>query len=89
MTTTCVDRVANVFGLLGNETRIRIAINLAGGERRVGDLAAGLGELQPTVSKHLTQMRAQGLVAFRRAGPVKFYALTAVGHRLVDLAWSL
>jgi ArsR family transcriptional regulator len=45
------------------------------GETHVTAICEKLGQSQPAVSHHLTQLRNAGLVAFRRDGKYNHYAL--------------
>jgi ArsR family transcriptional regulator len=47
------------------------------GEKRVGELEALLGIVQPTLSQQLTVLREQQLVRTRREGKHIFYALAS------------
>ena len=53
---------------------------LAGGERSVGELVAGLETTQPQVSKHLRVLREVGAVQVRGEGRRRLYRLN--GHAL-------
>jgi DNA-binding transcriptional ArsR family regulator len=60
------------------EPRRRDILNyLAVQERAVGEIVAGLGMEQPSVSKHLNVLRNVGLVHVRRNGRHKFYRTNA------------
>jgi ArsR family transcriptional regulator len=51
----------------------------------VSAIGAQLGQSQPAVSHHLTQLKSAGLVEYRREGKFNFYALHPTGlHELVD-----
>lgn len=66
-----------LFHSLSDPTRLAIARHLAGGERRVVDLARELGLPQSTVSSHLACLRDCGLVSGRPEGRQVFYTLAA------------
>ena len=68
-------RLARVFKSLSDPTRLRIISLLAEREFCVSDLATALEIEQSTLSHQLRDMRAQRLVAFRRAGRHVFYRL--------------
>ncbi len=69
-----LQEAAQVFGLMGDETRLRIMILLAHhGEMHVAELCASLAQSQPAVSHHLMLLRMRKLVEFRRAGKFNFY----------------
>ena len=66
----------DLFSALSDSTRLRcLALMLRGGELCVCDLTAILDLSQPKVSRHLAYLRAQGLVADRRAGQWIHYRL--------------
>lgn len=67
--------MADIFDVLADRTRRDILDRLRGGEATVGELVTALGVTQPTVSKHLAQLRDAGLVAAREDGRHRFYAI--------------
>ncbi len=70
---------ADPLDALGDATRRAIVEQLRGGERAVGDLAAGLPVSRPAVSQHLAVLRAAGLVAERPQGTRRYYRLDPAG----------
>jgi DNA-binding transcriptional ArsR family regulator len=79
--------VAEMFKQLGDATRLRVMMRLAGGERNVGELCADLGGLsQPALSHHLALLRATRLIEPRRRGKHVNYSLTDRGLSLVRAA---
>ena len=80
---TEVDRLAEQAGeaarlmkLLANERRLLVLCKLAGaGEMTVGGLANAVGLSQSALSQHLSRMRAEGLVRFRRDGQTLHYSI--------------
>ncbi len=75
--------------VLANPDRLMILCQLSQGEKRVGELEALLGIVQPTLSQQLTVLREQQLVSTRRDGKNIFYALSspqalAVIHTLYE-----
>lgn len=58
---------------LANPDRLMLLCRLSQGEASVGELEAGLGILQPTLSQQLTVLRAEELVETRREGKHVFY----------------
>ena len=70
-----MERLALTFKVLGDPTRLKIFMALAGGEMCVCDLAAYLGLSESAVSHQLRRMREQALVRPRREGQVLYYAL--------------
>ena len=69
-----LDRLhADMCKVFTNPARIRILNLLRDGETSVGDLTAALGLAQPTVSKHLTAMRARAVLTSRKEGATVYY----------------
>lgn len=74
------EKQANTLRVLGDTTRLRLAVLLAArGEICVCHLAEALGEPDFKVSRHLGVMRASGLVEVRRQGVWKHYRLAESG----------
>ncbi|MEU0679930.1 ArsR/SmtB family transcription factor [Streptomyces albogriseolus] len=71
-------RLADLFKVLGNDTRLRLlhAIH-RGGEVRAGDLAAAVGMTQQAVSNQLQRLVDKKICATRREG-------TGIHYRIVD-----
>ena len=78
--------MADIFDVLADGTRRDILRRLLDGEATVGDLVEALGSTQPTVSKHLAQLRDAELVTVREDGRKRVYALRAAPLQTVD-AW--
>jgi len=78
--------MADIFDVLAEPTRRDILRRLLDGEASVGDLVDALGLTQPTVSKHLAQLRDAELVTVREDGRNRIYALRAAPLGTVD-AW--
>jgi DNA-binding transcriptional ArsR family regulator len=77
-----------LFRLLGEPTRLRIALLLAdAGEMHGRALEGRLGLSEPRVSSHLKWLRLGGLVEFRQEGKRHYYRLaTPVVANLLRLA---
>lgn len=56
------DECVEVFRALGQETRLQVLRALALGERNIAELGAELGLAQPTITRHVQQLEAAGLV---------------------------
>lgn len=67
--------LAEIFGLLGDRTRVRILYALMGGELCVCDISAVLGLSGSAVSHQLRLLRTAKLVRARKEGKNVFYAL--------------
>ncbi len=66
---------AQVLKALANESRLRIVDRLSRGEASVGQLTDLVGSDVSTVSRHLSVLRAHGIVDDRREGNVVYYRL--------------
>lgn len=70
--------VASLFAVLADPTRLQVVyalLNIPGGELCVGDLAAGLGRDDTTISHQLRVLRSHHIVAIRKVGRVVYYRL--------------
>ncbi|HXQ17078.1 MAG TPA: metalloregulator ArsR/SmtB family transcription factor [Caulobacteraceae bacterium] len=79
------------FKAMANESRLRIVGLLAERERSVQELAELLELKEPTVSHHLTALKALGLVSARVEGVTHWHALkletlTSLNRGLLDRA---
>lgn len=73
-----LEQLIEMFKSLSDRSRLLILMILAReGEMHVSAICKLLGQSQPAVSHHLTQLRNAGLVAFRRDGKFNYYALEA------------
>ncbi|HET7068770.1 MAG TPA: metalloregulator ArsR/SmtB family transcription factor [Nocardioides sp.] len=68
-----------VWTALADRSRRWIVLELAGGERSVGELADALPISQPAVSQHLKVLRHVGLVEDRAEGTRRIYRLNEAG----------
>ena len=66
---------ATVLRAMAHPTRLRMMAALAEGELCVCELQQLVGSSLPTVSRHLAQMRAAGILACRREGVQIMYRL--------------
>ena len=64
---------------LADPNRRSILMELAGGERTVGELTASLPVSQPAVSQHLKVLKHACLVSDRAEGTKRIYRLNAAG----------
>jgi len=67
----------SLMKVLANPDRLMILCQLSQGEKRVGELEALLGIVQPTLSQQLTVLREQQLVSTRRDGKNIYYMLSS------------
>ncbi len=70
-----LQRLAQLFHALSDETRLRLVNELLGGERCVCDLTVALGAAQSRLSFHLKTLKDAGLVRDRREGRWVYYSL--------------
>ena len=68
-----IERMAALFKLLSDPTRLRILQTLCLGEHSVGEIVKLTGASQANVSKHLALLTAHGVTARRRSGLRIFY----------------
>ncbi|RTZ98696.1 MAG: transcriptional regulator [Deltaproteobacteria bacterium] len=68
-------KMAAIFKVLGDPTRLSIVSALRDGEMCVCDLAAFLKMTESAVSHHLRRLRDLSLVKNRRDGQVLYYSL--------------
>ncbi len=68
-------RLAELFKIFGDSTRIRILYSLLGQEMCVCDIAGLLGMSQSSISHQLRILKQSCLVKFRREGKQVFYSL--------------
>lgn len=66
---------AQLLKALANEARLKIVHRLAEGECSVGQLTGVIGLDQSTVSKHLSLLKAHGILRDRRDGNIVYYEL--------------
>jgi ArsR family transcriptional regulator len=69
------ERLAELFGALGDPTRLRIISALLAGERNVGDIALAVGMTQSAVSHQLRGLRQIRIVRATKLGREVYYAL--------------
>jgi len=70
-----IGRLAAIFKVLGDPTRLGIVTALGDGEMCVCDLAASLRMTESAISHHLRRLRDLALVKNRREGQVLYYSL--------------
>jgi len=78
-----LERLALTYKVLGDPTRLRIAMALKDGEMCVCDLAALLGLSESAVSHQIRRLKDLALVKSRREGQILYYSLD--DHHIVDL----
>jgi DNA-binding transcriptional ArsR family regulator len=73
---------ADFCSALADSTRLILLYALADGPRNVTELTQDLGQPQPTISRHLKNLRDRGLVIATRQGMMVQYSLA--DHRVID-----
>ena len=68
-------RLAEIFKVLGDPTRIKLLGLLTANELRVGDIAEALSMGASAISHQLRVLRGARLVKFRREGKEAWYSL--------------
>jgi DNA-binding transcriptional ArsR family regulator len=82
--TAGIEPSAEMFRILGQETRLRLLVLLSNGEHSVGELDSISGIGQPGLSQQLAILRKAGLVTTRREHKKAFYRIDA--ERLQQVA---
>jgi len=73
-----IEGLTDVFGMLADKSRLKILLALSqDGEMNVTALCELLGQSQPAVSHHLTLLRMNELVRYRRDGKHNFYRVNS------------
>jgi ArsR family transcriptional regulator len=83
--------VADLLNAMGNARRLMVLCKLVEHrEMRVGDLARHVGLSQSALSQHLTKMRDEGLVTFRRESQALWYRIADPRtERLLETLYEL
>jgi ArsR family transcriptional regulator len=68
-------RMAEMFKVMNDPTRLKIVNALLIAEMCVCDIAALMGMTQPSISHHLKVLRQSELIKYRREGKVVYYSL--------------
>lgn len=86
------DRDDEAWSTLADRNRRWILLELAGGERTVGELTEALPVSQPAVSQHLKVLKHLGLVSDRPEGTKRIYRLNEAGvvalRDQLDIFWK-
>jgi DNA-binding transcriptional ArsR family regulator len=80
------------WAAIGDRTRRAIVMELAEGERTVGQLADAMPVSQPAVSQHLKVLKQVGVVSDRAEGTKRIYRLNEAGvsalRDQLDMFWK-
>lgn len=79
-----MEKLLDLFKVLSDETRLRIAVLLAQGDLYVCQISGVLNISQPKVSKHLSKLRDIGFVTDNRQERYVYYQLTKDNQLLTD-----
>lgn len=80
-----MDKLLDFFGIVADETRLRIIGLLNQKELCVCEMCEILGLSQPKVSRHLSKLRDAGIVIDSRQGQWVFYYLNVKDNVMKDL----
>lgn len=69
------ESVSSYFGLFSEPMRLRIMHCLCDGEKSVADVVQNVESTQTNVSRHLSLMHKQGVLARRKDGVTVFYSI--------------
>ncbi len=90
-----LEQLVEIFKSMADRSRLLILMILAkAGETHVSAICKMIGQSQPAVSHHLTQLRNAGLINFRREGKYNYYFVDSklAGDILAkffpDAAWA-
>lgn len=89
MNTSIVPPILNRLSALGDATRTRILALLDRSELTVSELCAVLHVAQPTISRHLKTLAAQGWVTARADGRNRHYRLASALDAPARAVWSI
>lgn len=68
-------KVSQFFSLLAEPSRLKILFILCHGEKSVNAVTEESGSSQANVSRHLTALHREGILARRKEGVTVFYAI--------------
>lgn len=73
MSQEALERIASRFRVLSESNRLRLLIELEGGERNVGELVEATGLSQANASRHLRALVEDGILGKRKQGLNVYY----------------
>ena len=81
-----LERVAAIFKVLGEPTRLRILQSICDSPRHVSEIVDLTGATQANVSKHLSLLLQAGVLQRRRQGQRIFYGMrNSLAPRLCEM----
>jgi DNA-binding transcriptional ArsR family regulator len=72
---TMITQMAQIFQIMGDESRLKILRTLMGGPLTVNEIVASTGQSQANVSKHLSLLTRNGMLARRKQGTRVWYSI--------------
>ncbi|MCY2933097.1 MAG: metalloregulator ArsR/SmtB family transcription factor [Planctomycetota bacterium] len=72
---TMIAHMAEIFQIMGDESRLKILRSLMSGALSVNEIVAGTGQSQANVSKHLSLLTRSGMLARRKEGTRVWYSI--------------
>ncbi len=72
---TMITQMAQIFQIMGDESRLKILRSLMGGALTVNEIVASTGQSQANVSKHLSLLTRSGMLARRKQGTRVWYSI--------------
>ncbi|WP_454915363.1 ArsR/SmtB family transcription factor [Xanthobacter sediminis] len=71
------EAAAQFLSGLANPRRLRILCQLSSGEKSVSELSAATGISQTSMSQHLSKLKGEGIVSFRRDHRHLYYYISS------------
>lgn len=75
--------LADIYKLMGSETRLKIVCLIADGEMSVSDICEGVGMNASAVSHQLKEMKLHKIVYGRKCGQTVYYKLC--DHHVINI----
>ena len=72
---TMIAQMAEIFQLMGDESRLKILRSLMGGALTVNEIVGATGQSQANVSKHLSLLTRSGMLDRRKEGTRAWYRI--------------
>ena len=72
---TMIGLMAQIFQIMGDESRLKILRSLMGGALTVNEIVGATGQSQANVSKHLSLLTRSGMLARRKEGTRVWYSI--------------
>ena len=72
---TMIGQMAQIFQIMGDESRLKILRSLMDGALTVNEIVSATGQSQANVSKHLSLLTRSGMLARRKEGTRVWYSI--------------